>query len=222
MSWRFISEIEEGLANATTFARRDSGTIAGNWLIEDRVTDTCSIRPYRPRDLADLVRVEASASSRYQDSGFSLVEVPPRDEENLYRLTHETTVIVAEIEGEVVGYGSYFVLGPYLHLEELAVDRAWQGRGIGRRLAEFYLGAALPIARCSHYSLIAFQTADWAVGLYRRLGFVPRDSFSGASPHPELLDQLVVSETAAGFDASRRQLMIRPKPNMPEDRCPAR
>ena len=181
------------------------------------MNDTLSIRLYRPGDLADLVRVEASASSRYQEAGFSLAEAPPRDEENLHRLTNETTVIVAEIGGKVVGYGSYFVLGPYLHLEELAVGRARQGRGIGRRLAEFYLGAALTIAWCSHYSLIAFRTADWAVGLYYRLGFVPRDAYPGALPHPGLLDQLVVGETAAGFDASRRQLMIRPKLNAPDD-----
>jgi ribosomal protein S18 acetylase RimI-like enzyme len=186
------------------------------------MNETLSIRPFQPEDLPALLRVEASASSRYQEAGFSLAEAPPRDEEELNRLTNETTVIVAEIDGAVVGYGSYFVLGPYLHLEELAVGRVWQGRGIGRRLAEAYLGAALPVARCSHYSLIAFQAAEWAVGLYRRIGFVSRDVYPGALPHPELLDQLVAGETAAGFDASRRQLMIRPKLNAPDDRGQAR
>ncbi len=169
------------------------------------------IRPLKPADLPALVEVEASASRRYQEAGFSVDEAPPRDEQDLHRLAHETTVLVAEIDGVIVGYCSYFPLGPFLHLEELAVSRARQGRGIGRRLAEAYLEAAIPVSECSHYSLIAFRDADWAIGLYRGLGFVPSGEFSGSLPEAGLLDGLLAREAASGLDPGRRQVMIRRK-----------
>ncbi len=171
------------------------------------------IRPVKPEDLPALVDVETSASSRYQEAGFSFDEAPPRDEQDLHRLAHETTMFVAEVDRMVVGYCSFFSIGPFLHLEELAVARKWQGRGIGRRLAEAYLEAAIPMSDCSHYSLIAFRDAEWAIGLYRRLGFEQLDEFSGSLPQMELLNRLVAGETVAGLDPGRRQVMIRRKPS---------
>ncbi len=169
------------------------------------------IRPVQPEDLPTLVDVEASASSRYQEAGFSLDEAPPRDEQDLHRLANVTTMFVAELDGMVVGYCSFFSIGPFLHLEELAVARNWQGRGIGLRLAEAYLEAAIPMSDCSHYSLIAFRDAEWAIGLYRRLGFEQLDEFPGSLPRMGLLDNLVAGETVAGLDPGRRQVMIRRK-----------
>lgn len=171
------------------------------------------IRPVKSEDLPALVEVEVSASSRYQEAGFSPDEAPPRDEQDLHRLAHETTLLVAELDGIMVGYCSFFRLGPYLHLEELAVSRAWQGRGIGRRLAEAYLQVARSMSECSHCSLIAFREAPWAVGLYRHLGFLPRHELYAPLPRTDLLDRLVEREAASGLDPSMRIVMLRPRPN---------
>lgn len=176
----------------------------------NQVTDVV-IRPVRAEDLPELVAVESSASSRYQEEGFSLDEAPPRDEQDLHRLADETTMLVAQLDGAIVGYCSFFLIGPYLHLEELAVARDLQGRGIGRRLAEAHLEAAISMSERSHYSLIAFRDAVWATGLYSRLGFVPLGSVADSMPDVALLDRLVVEDAAVGLDPPRRQVMVRRK-----------
>ena len=84
-------------------------------------------------------------------------------------------VVVATAAGEVVGWGSLNRFNPrpaYDHVADLSVyvERAWRGRGVGRRL----LTALIDAARRLHYHkmvLAAFPTNGPGMALYERLGF---------------------------------------------------
>ncbi|HUO64029.1 MAG TPA: arsinothricin resistance N-acetyltransferase ArsN1 family A [Terriglobales bacterium] len=84
-------------------------------------------------------------------------------------------VIVAESDGVVVGWGSLNVFNPrpaYQHVADFSVyvERAWRGRGVGRRLLE----RLVELARGIGYHkmvLSTFPTNTAGVRLYERLGF---------------------------------------------------
>ncbi len=84
-------------------------------------------------------------------------------------------VLVAEADGEVVGWGSLNVFNArqaYDHVADfsLYVARAWRGRGVGRRL----LDALIARARALGYHklvLSAFPSNEAGMQVYRRAGF---------------------------------------------------
>ncbi len=86
-------------------------------------------------------------------------------------------VIIAELDGEAVGFALYFTtfstfLGrPGIWLEDLFVRPAARGRGIGRALLAHL--ADLTLER--GYGRLEWAVLDWnesAIGFYRRLGAV--------------------------------------------------
>jgi ribosomal protein S18 acetylase RimI-like enzyme len=89
--------------------------------------------------------------------------------------------LVAESEGVLVGHG---VLEP-LTLEvtrhvvalTLAVDRAWQGRGVGTMLLESLLSWARATPHVEKVELRVRASNSRAIGLYRKLGFVEEGRF---------------------------------------------
>lgn len=84
-------------------------------------------------------------------------------------------VIVAAFGGSVVGWGSLNVFNPrpaYRHVADFSVyvERAWRGKGVGRRLLE----RLIELARETGYHkmvLSTFPTNTEGVRLYERLGF---------------------------------------------------
>lgn len=154
------------------------------------------IRPATCRDLPALRAIERSATELYYAAGFSPGQVDPRSDADMRHLLQYTTVLVACDGDAPVGYASYFVRGPFLHLEEIAVHRDHQRRGLGRALATQVLQAAHDDPQCTHLSLVAFAHAAWALGLYRSLGFEPLAGRTDL-PHVELLHQLADPEPAA-------------------------
>jgi phosphinothricin acetyltransferase len=84
-------------------------------------------------------------------------------------------VIVAVVEGDVVGWGSLNRFNPrpaYDHVADFSVyvERQWRGRGIGRRL----LGRLIELARDLGYHkmvLAAFPSNAAGIALYKRMGF---------------------------------------------------
>ena len=170
------------------------------------------LRPATTADLEALVAVEESAASLYVEAGPPLSTVVPRSAEGLRDLLSTTRVYVAE-EAEVVGYVSFYATGPYLHLEELAVARPAQGRGIAGRMLEAYFEQARADAACTHLSLVVFRAAQWATRLYARRGFraIEPGGWDGL-PEPERLRAILVGEEAAGLDPRLRQMMVRAAP----------
>ncbi|HEU5193663.1 MAG TPA: arsinothricin resistance N-acetyltransferase ArsN1 family A [Methylomirabilota bacterium] len=84
-------------------------------------------------------------------------------------------VIVAEHEGQIVGWGSLNVFNArpaYRHVADFSVyvERAWRGKGVGRVLLE----RLIELAREHGYHklvLSAFPFNTAGVALYERLGF---------------------------------------------------
>ena len=84
-------------------------------------------------------------------------------------------VVVAEADGDVVGWGSLNRFNPrpaYDHVADLSVyvERRWRGRGVGRRL----LARLIELGRALGYHkmvLAAFPFNPSGIALYRRMGF---------------------------------------------------
>lgn len=92
--------------------------------------------------------------------------------------------LVAEDEGEVVGFALYFLTystweGVHgLHLEDLYVRPARRGTGCGTAL----LAALAAIATARGYARVEWSVLDWntpSIAFYRRLGAVALDEWTG-------------------------------------------
>lgn len=165
------------------------------------------LRPATLHDLPALYAIECSATELYYEAGFTPTQVGSRSEDDVRLLLKYTTVLVACEDDIPVGYASYYARGPFLHLEEIAVLRDRQRRGIGRALAEQALAEARADPQCTHLSLVTFADARWAVALYTRLGF----RFLAADddlPKIDLLRELVEIEAAACQACAPRVPMI--------------
>ena len=84
-------------------------------------------------------------------------------------------VVVGELDGRVVGWGSLNAFNPrpaYDHVADFSiyVGREWRGRGVGHRLLEALIVRARELA---YHKLVlaAFPFNAAGVTLYRRLGF---------------------------------------------------
>ena len=81
-----------------------------------------------------------------------------------------TISIVAQDEGGTAGYAVGWFVSDEFHIGNVAVARAKQGCGIGRRLVEYMLEEAL--ARGSSIATLEVRVSNVrAIGLYRRYGF---------------------------------------------------
>jgi len=84
-------------------------------------------------------------------------------------------VIVAEIDGHIVGWGSLNVYNPraaYQHVADFSVyvERAWRGKRVGRRLLKLLIEQARAIGY-HKMMLSAFPSNASGVALYTRMGF---------------------------------------------------
>jgi L-amino acid N-acyltransferase YncA len=84
-------------------------------------------------------------------------------------------VIVGEVGGRVVGWGSLNSFNPRPAYDNVAdfsvyVERDWRGRGIGRRLLEALIARGRELG---YHKLVlaAFPFNEAGVALYRRVGF---------------------------------------------------
>lgn len=167
------------------------------------------LRPATCHDLPALQAIERSATELYYEAGFPPAHVAPRGEADMRHLLKYTTVLIACDGDEPVAYASFYVRGPFLHLEEIAVRRDRQRRGLGRTLAAQVLQAAADDPQCTHLSLVAFTRADWALRLYDSLGFQLLAD-DAALPHVGLLHEIAALE--ATVPGEPRAVMIRVKP----------
>ena len=71
---------------------------------------------------------------------------------------------------------------PVLRLARLAVDEAFQGRGLGRRLAAYAFAVALQVRAAAGCIGVVVDALPNRVGFYADLGFVELELTSGQSP----------------------------------------
>src|SRR5262249_45086026 len=131
------------------------------------VRDTFELRPAREADRLALAVLFAGVAGERD----WIATEPPVDVEARAAAWSIPSILVAEMDGEIVGL---------LHLERsrhgfgevaMAVAPAQRGRGIGSAL----LVAAIDTARAEglhKLSLSVFAHNEAAIGLYRKLGFV--------------------------------------------------
>ena len=81
-------------------------------------------------------------------------------------------VIVATVEGEVVGFMVYWVVVNELHLLNLAVDPTWRRRGIGRAMVRYLVELAEDNYLSSLFLEVRVSNKP-AQKLYREFGFKP-------------------------------------------------
>lgn len=111
-------------------------------------------------------------------------------------------VLVADDQGEPVGFAACQACADALHLWELAVRRDRQGRGLGRDLVL----AAVDLARrrgLAAVTLSTFRDIAWNGPFYARLGFIE-------VPEDDLGPRLAAvrrREAALGLDVANRCAM---------------
>ena len=133
-----------------------------------------ALRPAEPRDLDAIVGLirELAEFERLTH----LLQVTPQTlEPHLFGARPVVEALVAEREGAVVAFALFFTnfstfLGkPGLYLEDLIVDPAQRGRGIGQALLERL--ARIAVER--DYGRFEWSVLDWnenAIRFYERMG----------------------------------------------------
>ena len=96
----------------------------------------------------------------------------------------------------LLAYCSFQTVVDEMHIHNLAVDPARQGRGLGRRLLELTLG--LGARRGAERALLEVRQSNWAAQrLYRSLGFRGVAVRRGYYTHPSE-DALILEKTDLG------------------------
>ena len=120
------------------------------------VDDRIVVRPAEP---VDLEPVEAFIAPFV-----AAARILPRTTDELAGLL--PTAFIAESDGQIVGFAALEIYSRKLaELRSLAVDEAWQGRGIGTRLVQ----ACVELA--SHRRIFEIITITSADDFFRRCGF---------------------------------------------------
>lgn len=139
------------------------------------MSDVPTIRDASPADAAAISRIY---NQGIQDRIATLETEERTPEERAAWLAARGPrhpVLVVEADGQVVGWGSLNAFNPrraYNHVADfsLYVERAWRGRGVGRRLLEALVGRARGLG---YHKLVlsAFPFNEAGMQVYRRAGF---------------------------------------------------
>lgn len=164
-----------------------------------------SIRLARAEDAQAFHRVEEDAAALFAgEPAMKGIPIPPSTSADDYaRIIARRRSLTALCDGEVIGFAAVAPMGRELHLEEMSVARAFQGRGVGKTL----LNAVKVDARNSGYraiTLSTFREIAWNAPFYARQGFVEVQSFEGR----DYLQQSLAHAVDLGIPAQSRCAMI--------------
>jgi len=112
--------------------------------------------------------VIAQLSHTLIETGLSWSWVPQRIAASVRQ--PETNVLVARVEERIAGFGIMRYGAEAAHLDLFAVDRAWQGQGLGRRLLE-WLERPARVAGLARILLEVRADNAGARAFYERLGY---------------------------------------------------
>lgn len=119
--------------------------------------------PMRRRHLRSVLRIESQVYPRPWSLSLFVSELALRSTRAYY---------VARVDGLVVGYSGVMVAGDDAHVTTLAVDPAWQRRGIATRLLSNVVRTA--VQRGAHHLTLEVRVSNEpAQALYRLFGFHP-------------------------------------------------
>ncbi len=159
----------------------------------------CTIRPAAPTDAPLLLRLIRELAA-YEKLAHEVTATVADLERSLSGPRPEAEALIAELDGEPVGFALYFhnystFLGRHgLYLEDLYVEPACRGRGVGEALLRRL--AAVSVERgCGRFEWSVLDWNESAAGFYRNLGARPMDDWTVWRVDGEALEQL------AGDDA---------------------
>lgn len=165
-----------------------------------------SLRLARPADAELMPAIEAAASVAFaSDPGLAGLDLNKTWEApDLIRLIRKGHCLVSHVGDEMVGFLACEPFRRELHIWEMDVLPAFQGRGIGSGLVR----ACLIDAGNSGFNavtLTTFRDLAWNAPLYARLGF---EEVTALDAHPRLAGELA-NEADDGLPIDRRCAMIR-------------
>ncbi|WP_165230786.1 GNAT family N-acetyltransferase [Aquisphaera insulae] len=141
-----------------------------------------AIRPARIEDAEALVNLVRELAVYEKLEEFA-VATPESFRRNLFGSRPYAETFVAEVGGVVVGLAmafptfSTFRAQPGLYLEDLYVQPAHRGRGIGKAL----LATLAKLTRDRGFGRLEWSVLDWnapSIGFYRSLGARPMDEWT--------------------------------------------
>lgn len=149
------------------------------------MTDPIRIRRMRPRDMAAVMAIETASYT------------VPWSEATFRGLIHrsDADVVVAEAEGELVGYAAAWFVADQAELGNVAVAESWRRRGIGARLVAVVLERAGERGMREVF-LEVRPSNTVARRLYEQFGF--RDVSRRRNYYAEPREDAVVMRTAVG------------------------
>lgn len=140
------------------------------------------IRPVEPDDVPHILRLIRDLAT-YEKAPDSVEATEELLRDSLFAPSPAVFAHVAEVDGEVVGFAVWYMtfstwLGRHgIWLEDLYVDPAHRGTGLGRAL----LATLADICVERGYGRLEWWVLDWntpAIDFYRSLGSQPMDEWT--------------------------------------------
>ena len=157
-------------------------------------------------DLPLLPAIEASAATLFAGTAMAhVVGGPTTPRDALEQGLADQCLWVADTAGPC-GFLLAAVETGWLHILELSVARAAQGRGLGAALLNAAILGAPALGR-AQLSLTTDRWLAWNAPFYARHGFVERSADDPALP--DWLAAMPGREAASGLDPALRCIMVR-------------
>jgi len=140
------------------------------------------ISPATSRDVADILRL-IKALARYEKLAHQVVATRAGLRKTLFGRKPAAEVLIARVGKRAVGFAlffqnySTFLARPGIYLEDLFVEPACRGRGIGEGLLRAV--ARLAVRRgCGRFEGAVLDWNKPAIGFYRKMGARPMDDWT--------------------------------------------
>jgi GNAT superfamily N-acetyltransferase len=162
------------------------------------------IRAARPDDHAALQDIERRAGQLFRDVG--MPEIAEDDPPSIDELTSATALYVATDDADApVGYARVELVDGHAHLEQLSVEPAAGGQGIGTALIETVVDWARARGD-AEVTLTTFRDVPFNGPLYAKRGFRVVEEAGWTDGLRAVIEQ----EAAHGLDVTMRVVMSRP------------
>jgi GNAT superfamily N-acetyltransferase len=148
--------------------------------------------------------IERRAGQRFREVGLVAVadHDPPSVEELAGYVGHGRAWVAVDGRDAPVGYLLVDHVDGCAHVEQVSVDPAWQGAGVGRALLDQARRHA-EAHRLPALTLTTFRDVPWNAPLYRHLGFRDLEEYELGRDLRALRDE----ESAHGLDPAQRTCM---------------
>jgi GNAT superfamily N-acetyltransferase len=166
---------------------------------------TFTLRPATPDDCASLVRL-ITALAEYEKLTHLVQTTPEALATMLFGPRPYGEAVLAEVEGQAVGFAlffhnfSTFLCKPGLYLEDLFVDPAYRGLGIGKALL-IHLARLAQERGCGRFE---WSVLDWnapSIAFYEAMGADVLPEWRICRATGEALDKMAAISMPAGMAA---------------------